>query len=171
MVLTHEMVESFIEEFVKELKVRLADVTRHLDADRKREAKLKGQLKHFYAVLGEHGNFEMLKDEIAERESELKVIRERLLGTGRDSVEINSADIRAYVTKRLMDLKGLLNQDVAVAKGWLREHFGPITMSPAGEGKNRYYVASGNCDLLGDGKECEIPVLAGGGFEPPTFGL
>jgi len=60
------------------------------------------------------------------------------------------ADIRAYVTKSLMDVRSLMNQDVAVAKQWLNEHIDAITMTPtvSPDGK-RYYTASGRWNLLG----------------------
>ena len=98
-----------------------------------------------------------------------------MLSAGRDTVDAEIADIRGFVTKSLMDLKGLLNQDVTAAKAWLSEHVDSITMTPAAEGKNRHYVASGTWDLLGRTEsptvKAGIQMVAGGGFEPPTFGL
>ena len=48
-------------------------------------------------------------------------------------------------------------------------------MTPIGEGKSAHYEAEGTWDLLGgyptDGGKKRVPLVAGGGFEPPTFGL
>lgn len=94
-------------------------MTRHLDQDRKREAVLKAELKNLWAAVAKGGDFDSLKDEIAERESELKIIRERVLTAGRDSVDVQIADIRAYVTRELMNPRERMNQDAVTAKHWL----------------------------------------------------
>jgi DNA invertase Pin-like site-specific DNA recombinase len=153
-VLTVGMIEFAIEEFQKQLNTQLAGVTAHLDADRKRETVLQRELKNLWAAVAKGGDFDSLKDEIAERDRELKAIRERVLTAGRDSVDAEIAGIRDYVIKSLVDLKGLLSLDIPAAKAWLAEHIGEdgIVMTPAGE----HYVASGNWDLCG-------------GMEPVSF--
>lgn len=146
MVLTDEIVSFAIEEFGNELKAQLSSMATHLDADRKQEARLQGELKKLTAFIltaRDSDDLEPIRNEINERNRELKLIRERILGTGRDSIEVDIAEIREYVTKGLGDVVGL-KQDTAVAKAWLREHVQRMTMTPAGERKNRYYVASGD---------------------------
>lgn len=149
-VLRAEIIDFAITEFTKELKTRLADVTRHLDQDRKREAVLKSELKNLWAVIATGGDFDSLRSELAERETELKTIRDRILGAGRDSVDIEVAEIRAYVTRELMNLRQRLKQDVVTAKHWLNAHVDAITMTPtySADGK-RFYRASGKLQLLG----------------------
>jgi len=63
-------------------------------------------------------------------------------------------------------LTGLLHQDVSVAREWLSKQVKKIIMPPTA----RLYIASGNWDLF-DGKVVRESEIAGGGFEPPTFGL
>jgi len=79
MVLTDEIVSFAIEEFGKEVKARLANVTRHLGADRKREAIIQGELKKLTAFImsaRDSADLEPIRDEINERNRELKSIRE-----------------------------------------------------------------------------------------------
>lgn len=68
----------------------------------------------------------------------------------RDSIQADVAQVRAFVAENLRDLVGLLEQDVTTARAWLARHVESITMTPAGEGKNRYYVASGKWSLRGE---------------------
>jgi hypothetical protein len=67
-----------------------------------------------------------------------------------------------------------------LAKQELHSHLSAIRMFPTEGGEGWYYIAEGTWDLLGtdplapifgvpaDGR---IRMVAGGGFEPPTFGL
>jgi hypothetical protein len=109
-------------------------------------------LRNLWAAVAKGGDFESLRDAIAERDGELKSIRERMTTAGRDSVDTNIAEVRAFVTRSLLDLTGLLNQDVATAKTWLSQHVEAITITPRDDGQGaRYYSASGDWNLLGSG--------------------
>jgi hypothetical protein len=64
------------------------------------------------------------------------------------------------------------------AKTELQKHISEIRMLRQAEGKKGFYVAEGNWDLLagygedaGNSATKRIRMVAGGGFEPPTFGL
>jgi hypothetical protein len=86
--------------------------------------------------------------------------------------------IRQFVTGQLGDIRQLLTVDVQKAKAELEKHVTEIRMMPQIEGKKGHYVAEGEWNLLGGyGEEAGNPatkrirMVAGGGFEPPTFGL
>jgi site-specific DNA recombinase len=143
LVLDREVVEFAIQEFSRQLRDRLSNVAANLTADRVREAALDKQLKNLWDVVAQGGDFKSLKGEIANRQSELEAIQERMLTAGRDSVNADIAGIRAFVKSSLCDITDLLTQDIASAKAWLAQHVQFITMTPAGDGKNRYYVATG----------------------------
>ena len=81
------------------------------------------------------------------------------------------------MSERLGDIRSLLNADVKRAKAELAKHVGSIQMQPQAEGRKGHYVAVGEWNLLGgftgelEGAEKRVRMVAGGGFEPPTFGL
>ena len=155
-----------VQKFASELQARLAHLSQHLDRDRERATQLEAELQNLTDVIAAGGAFSSVRAAIASREAELQAIHDR----SRVSTRIDLADIRRFVTRSLGDLRGLLSKDVAAARTQLSRHVTKITMTPAGEGKNRYYTATGTWDLLPE-RECDIELVAGGGFEPPTFGL
>jgi len=85
-----------------------------------------------------------------------------------------------FVSEGIEKLSEALNENSPLAKQELRRHLGAIRMFPTEDGEGWYYIAEGTWDLLGtdpyapmfgvpaDGR---IRMVAGGGFEPPTFGL
>jgi DNA invertase Pin-like site-specific DNA recombinase len=148
-VLRPDAIEYAVEEFSRQLQARLASLASHLDADRQRATVLEGELGRLWAVIASGGDYQSLREQIAQRETELQAVRDRLLSTGPVSVEADIVEIRRFVSWSLSDLRGLLAQDVAVARAELAKHITTITMTPAGEGKNRFYVASGQWNLMG----------------------
>ena len=138
-----------------------------LDADRKRSAVLETELSRLTDRVAAGDDFSSLREAIASRDRELQTIRDRVLSAGPDSLEADLSSIRAFVTRKLRDLTGLLYRDVAIGRAWLAEHITEIRMQPAREGDRRYYVASGvvrqplEWDLLG-GKEARAMSGCGG---------
>ena len=82
------------------------------------------------------------------------------------------------MTGQLGEIRQLLSADVQKAKAELEKHVTSIRMVPQLEGKKGHYIAEGEWNLMGGyGEEAGdsatkcIRMVAGGGFEPPTFGL
>ena len=111
-----------------------------------------------------------LMEGINEREQELKGIHRELLAGESKSVSSQVGGIRQFVTERLGNIRGLLTVDVQKAKAELAKHVSPIEMLPQETGRSGHYIAAGEWNLLG-GEEKRVRMVAGGGFEPPTFGL
>ena len=147
-VLTEAAVEFAIEEFGRQLQARFPASRRSWTPS------VNGRLYWkpnwaAWAVVASGGEFESLRAEIAKRDAELREITDRTLSPGPESVGADLAEIRTFVTKSLRDLQGLLNQDKSAGRAWLAQYVSKIVMTPAGSGKNRYYVASGEWNLLG----------------------
>ena len=160
-VLTEAAIEFAIEEFARQLQAQVSRVSSRLAADRERKATLEAELGRLWQVIASGGEFQSLRQQIAERDAELRGITDRLLSPGPGSLEADLGEIRKFVTKSLRDLPGILSRDVPAARAWLAQHVSKITMTPTqtAAGK-RYYRASGEWDLLG-GTECQIGVIAG----------
>ena len=87
------------------------------------------------------------------RQGELDSITERLLSTRPAAIEARIADIRRFVTKRILDLRELLSKDVLLAKAELLKHVQEIRMIPRMDENGAHYEATGEWTLLGDALE------------------
>jgi hypothetical protein len=106
---------------------------------------------------------------IGERQRALEQLSDQMSTSGSCRVDFHPEGIRQFVKRRLSDLLALLNKDITKARAELLRHTREIRMIPeAAQDGSRYYVAVGGWDLLGGGL---LKLVAGDGFEPPTFGL
>ena len=139
---------------------------------------LKGQIESAVANLIVCNHNPVLVAAINTRQHELDDITRQLLSTEPDSISVEIGRIRQFVTGQLSDIRQLFKVDVQKAKAELEKHVSDIRMAPQLEGKEGHYVAEGEWNLLsGYGEETGNPttkpirMVAGDGFEPPTFGL
>lgn len=95
-----------------------------------------------------HGHSPALLAAIAERERELSALTDRLLSTQPGSVEAELEKMRQFVGTRLADLRGLLQVNVPRARGELQQHVPVVRMIPQVSGRERWYVAEGEWNLL-----------------------
>ena len=100
------------------------------------------------------------------------------MGTGPGSVRATVDEIRAFVLFRLRDIRRVLHGNIEQARMELFNHVDRIVMRPTLQGDDRFYVAEGEWDLLGNEKgrpvgaaPGNLEMVAGVGFEPTTFGL
>ena len=177
-VLQPEAVDFAIQEFERQLKASLAGLDGKIGRMRERSQKLQQELGNLISTVASCGPSPTLVEAINCREQEIKEITRQLLGTEEDSISTEVGRIRQFVTGQLANVRQLLPVDVQRAKAELQKHVTEIRMVPQVEGKKGFYVAEGEWDLLGgygDGvgnhTTQHFRMVAGGGFEPPTFGL
>ncbi len=139
-----------IQEFGRQLKASLANLSGELTRMRDRKDKLESELRRLAAGVAEGGHSSFLLEAIAERERELREITARLLSEETGSVEAQVAEIRHFVTERLQNLPELLAGDVPQARAELAKHVDEIRMVPRQAGGEWYYLAIGQWNLLGD---------------------
>ncbi len=123
------------------------------------------------AAVAESGHSATLLHAIADRERELIEI-EASLRQEHEGLGKSSEELQQFVHERLSSLPDLLTCDVPRARAELAKHVSQITMHPADQNGERHYVCRGDWNLLGT-LTCQgdVRMVAGGGFEPPTFGL
>ena len=141
-----------------------------------RADELKTEIESAVANLVACKNNPALVQLINTRQQELDDITRQLLSAEPDSISAEIGRIRQFVTRQLGDIRELLKVDVPKAKAELEKHVAEIRMVPQTEGKKGHYIAEGEWNLLGgygegEGEEKCVRMVAGGGFEPPTFGL
>ena len=175
-----EAVELAIEAFGRQLRSSLANVSNELGEMRSRKEKLEREIRNFTQAIAENGHSKYILEEIAIREKEISGITDRLLSSSPDSIQAQIDEVRRLVEDGIQNVHRLCNEESPAAKQELHSHLSAIRMFPTEDGEDWYYVAEGTWNLLGtdplapDMRVCEegrIRMVAGGGFEPPTFGL
>ena len=135
-----------------------------------REKDLQDQLQRLTAAVAESGHSPVLLRAIAEREQELGEIRR--LASDNDASRQSPEHFPQFITERLSRLPELLSMDVMRARAELTRHVTHITMIPESANGAQYYACQGEWNLLGTPRSTgDVRMVAGGGFEPPTFGL
>ncbi len=174
------MVNYAVEEFGRQLKTSLANLSGELAGMRERKRQLESEVHRLTKAVAEGGHSKFLLEAISERERELQGITERLLSTGAGSVDAQVSEIQQFVTERLANLRTLLYGNVELARAEFAKHVTEIRMIPHRTEQNGFYVAEGEWNLLGGypktGRARHLSgvrarLVAGVGFEPTTFGL
>jgi DNA invertase Pin-like site-specific DNA recombinase len=179
-VLTPEVIDFALEEFGRQLSLKLLDLSDGLSRLRERRSQLEAELRRLADAAAQNGASRFLLDAIGEREKALCEISNQLLSDSPQSVDAELAEIRGYVTTRLADIRSLLAKNVPLARVELAKHVREIRMQPSTVGAERFYVAEGEWNLLGSfpgtgptrqPSDWRVRMVAGAGFEPATFGL
>jgi DNA invertase Pin-like site-specific DNA recombinase len=175
-----EEIEFAIEIFGRQLRSSLASVSSKLGEMRSRKEKLEREIHNFTRAIAENGHSKYIIEEIAVREKEISGITDRLLSSTPDSIEAQIGEVRRLVEEGIQTLQSLSKLESSAAKEELHSHLSAVRMYPSMDGEGWYYIAEGAWDLLGTDplaphvRVCEegrIRMVAGGGFEPPIYGL
>jgi site-specific DNA recombinase len=175
-----ESVEFAIEVFGRQLRSSLASVSNELGEMRLRKEKVEREIRNLAQAIAENGHSKYMLEEIAVREKEVAGITDQLLSFAPDSVQNQVEDVKRLVEDGIQDLHRLCSENSPAAKQELHSHLSAVRMYPSVDGESWHYIAEGTWDLLGTdplapkvrgSEEGRIRMVAGGGFEPPTFGL
>ena len=119
---------------------------------RKREHTLKCEIRRLTEALAS-GSCSRLPSAVItalnEREEELRTITDRLAESNSSSIEVRLREIRPFVVSNLSDLRKLLYSDTPTAKAEILRHVDRIVLDPMEANGERFFVASGDWDLLG----------------------
>jgi hypothetical protein len=169
-VLRSEVIDYLLDQFTRQLTAARTDSSNHKGRVQARKKELVEQMERLTAAIAEGGHSAALPDAIAQRERELSEIARTLDST--DQLVQHPQLLREFATKQISAFPNLLSQDVPRARAELLRHVTTITMTPAGSGGQQHYTCQGDWNLLGTLTSAgDVRMVAGGGFEPPTFGL
>jgi hypothetical protein len=158
-------------------------VSNELTEMRSRKERLEREIRNFTHAIAENGHSKYILcilEEMVVREKEISGISDRLLSSTPDSIQSQIEEVRRLVEDGIQNLHQLFSEESPAAKQELHKHLSAVRMYPLEDGEGWYYVAEGTWDLLGFDplapdirvrEEGRIRMVAGGGFEPPTFGL
>ena len=160
-----------LDQFKHQLDSAQLDFSQEKERTHVRKKELDQELTRLTAAVAESGHSPTLLHAIADRERELSEIETTLRQEG-DGFGKSSDELQQFALKRLCSLPDLLSCHVARARAELAKHVTQIMMHPAEQDGRRHYTAHGDWNLLGNlTRSGDVRMVAGGGFEPPTFGL
>ena len=148
----------------------------------KAQTQVEAEMSNLADAIGKSGGSAFLLKALQAKEADRDSIVASLARYSPHALDSVDPDwIRTRIQAELEDIGGLLNLDAPRAKAELHKHVTEIRMTPSQSEGDRFYVAEGKWDLMGDGsrgpqllsgKEGQyFQMVAGVGFEPTTFGL
>jgi hypothetical protein len=168
-ILDDNVLDYTIAEFARRIREREHQFSDEVSRMQDRKQEIEQQLARLAASIADTGHSRFVVEAMAERERELDQLTQSLQTNPRGDVEQHVGNIREFVTTRLSDLVGLLSVNPSRARAELAKHTTEIRMIPEkGSDGRLYYVAEGGWDPL---VPSDFGMVAGDGFEPPTFGL
>ncbi len=138
------------------------------------------ELTRLIDAVGKSGGSETLIDAVKKKESELKLVEKAIESLSSLNIAVDSKWLRKRITQEIDALPALLEFDPERARAFILEHVREIRMHPTFQDGKNFYVAEGewfipeNENVTGAELNGDVRMprsLAGGGFEPPTFGL
>jgi site-specific DNA recombinase len=170
-VLRPEVLDYTLQQFQRHLEAARVNASQDRERAQEKKKAFEEQLRRLTAAVAESGHSSFLLQAIAEREGELAEV-ERLLAPAGDGNSPEPDELRQFTLERLSALPQLLSADVPRARAELARHLTQITMMPAEMNGSQHYVCQGDWNLLGSPANAgDVRMVAGGGFERPTFGL
>jgi site-specific DNA recombinase len=163
-----EAIDYALQEFQRQLDSVLVSAGQDRDRKKGRKNELQEQLQRLTEAVAQSGHSASLLQAIAEREQELAEIEKSLCQEGANRSQ--AEELRQFAITRLSALPELLCSDISRARSELSRHIDSVKMTPTEEDGNRRYVCEGDWNLIGS-LTGDVRMVAGGGFEPPTFGL
>jgi len=151
-VLREDAIDYAVRRMAEELERRHAELNTDLDRLRWRKQEIEAELRRLVQAIAEGRASETVAQAIAERETELRSITDRLLEPGPGSFRAKLDELRTFAVSRLRNLRKLLARPESVheARAALAEQVGKITLAPVFEAGRGTYVARGFVDFFGE---------------------
>ena len=165
---TPQMVEYTMIRFQEELEKRLAGIQRQtsgLEDLRRERHQLRANAQRIANAIAEAGHSAALLSKLAEVEAKISEADRRLETYEPVDVSASVGEVRDFVYRNVMNLRGLLHQDASRSKAALSRHIGQLILTPKQTPTGPIYEVSGRLDLLA---QDVMPLVARDGIEPPT---
>jgi len=165
------VIDYTLREFERQLHTALSETTQERKRAGERKHRLEEELGRLTSAVAETGHSSYLLRAIAEREQELAELESTITPNPANTAD-SREELYQFAIERLSTLPDLLAGDVPRARTELSRHVAHITMTPAESETGRHYLCEGQWNLIGSPAWAgDVRMVAGGGFEPPTFGL
>ena len=144
---------------------------------KKKEAQLRLELTRLAEAIASGSGSKTLMQTLSRKEEELERVTKTTSDLAGLQVPVELRWLRKRVVEEIEALPTLLNTDTERAKSHIIRRTSEIRMHPTEEQGEKFYIAEGewfigeNEKVTGASHNGDFRSLAGGGFEPPTFGL
>jgi site-specific DNA recombinase len=167
-----QMIEYTLTRFQEELQKRLAEIQRQTtgleDIHRKRR-QLQTQAERLTDAIADAGHSPALLSKLGEVEAHIAELDRHIDSCKPMDIATTVGEIRDFVSRNLINLKGLLHEDASRSKAAFSRHIGQLILKPKQTPSGPIYEVSGGLDLLAG--EDVMLVVARDGIEPPTRGF
>jgi hypothetical protein len=163
-----EMIEYTLTRFQKVLQRRLAEIQQQatgLQDLREQRRSLQAQAERVAEAVAQTGNSPTLLSKLSALEVRIASLDDQMETLKPMDLKTTLKEIRDFVYRNVMDLRGLLHQDASSSKIALSRHIGQLILKPKQTPAGPIYEVSGDVNLLAADV---MPVVARDGIEPPT---
>jgi site-specific DNA recombinase len=164
-----QMIEYTLARFQEELQKRLAEIQRQttgLEDVRRERRQLQTQAERLTDAIADAGYSPALLSKLGEVEAKIAGLDRHMEAYKPMDIATTVGEIRDFVYRNLINLKGLLHEDASRSKAAFARHIGQLVLKPKQTPSGPIYEVSGGLDLLAG--EDVMPVVARDGIEPPT---
>jgi site-specific DNA recombinase len=163
------VIEYILARFQAELQKRLPEIQRQTTGleDLRRERRLlQARAQRLADAVAEAGHSPILLAKLAQLEAQVTEVDRRMEEYRPMDVSATLEEIRDFVYRNVMQLRGLLHEDASRSKAALSRHIGQLVLIPSQTPSGPIYEATGEIDLVA-GRDV-MQVVARDGIEPPT---
>jgi site-specific DNA recombinase len=163
-----EMIEYTLVGFQEQLQKRLAEIQRQatgLEDLRRERRQLQESAKRVADAIAASGHSAALLSKLAEVEANIGNLDRRMEEHKPLNVSSTVDEMRDFVYRNVLNLRGLLHEDASKSKDALARHIGQLVLKPRQTPTGPMYEVSGVLNLLA---KDVMPVVARDGIEPPT---
>jgi septal ring factor EnvC (AmiA/AmiB activator) len=160
------MIEYTLVRFQEQLQKRLAEIQRQatgLEDLRRQRRQSQESAKRVTDAIAATGHSAALLSKLAEVEARIEDLDRRVEGCNPINVAATVEEIRDFVYRNILNLRGLLHEDASKSKDALARHIGQLVLKPKQTPTGQVYEVSGDLNLL---VEDVMPVVARDGIEP-----
>ena len=164
-----EMIEYTLARFQEELQKRLSEIQRQttgLQDVRRERQQLQTKAQRLTDAIADAGHSPAILMKLGDVEAKIAALDRRIEACKPVDIGTTVVEIREFVYRNLINLKGLLHEDASRSKAAFSRHIGQLVLKPKQTPSGPIYEVSGGLDLLA-GSDV-MPVVARDGIEPPT---
>jgi DNA invertase Pin-like site-specific DNA recombinase len=170
-ILRPEMVEFAIRGFQEQLEKRLEEMKAEHSTRSSRKGQLRsekerleGQAANIADAIAAGGHSQTLLKRLADIEQQIATIEREAAEDEVAPLKTSVSEIRDFVTRELLDIRGLLRENVAQAKLTLRRHIRDLVLTPMEGADGPFYQATGKWEFLPENKRVFV-LVARDGFD------
>jgi len=168
-ILRPQTVEYAIKAFQEQLEKRLDELKEEGLSRSAQKSELRNQKEKFQAqaaniadAIAASGHSSILLKRLGEIESQISAIETQLAENDMPALRVTVAEMREFVFRELLDIRGLLRENVAQTKLTLRKHIRDLVLTLENGPEGPFYQVNGKWEFLPEDKGVLVLVARDG---------